>query len=142
MDMAHCYRVIIKKEEIIFDDIELAVAFVISRLDEISLLCLYGELGVGKTFFTQHLLKKLGVKRHITSPTFVIMNEYQVKVKSVDRTVRHIDVYRINAEQLIEIIPQDELYDNKYLYIMEWPENVEEVLPKERRMEVYIESDK
>lgn len=135
------YNVIFNGDEREFKDLASVVSFVISHLEEISLLCLYGELGIGKTFFTQHLLKGLGVQKNVTSPTFVIMNEYQVKYKSFNRTVRHIDVYRINAEQFLEIVPHDELIDDRFLYIIEWPENIDEVLPQEKRMEVYIASE-
>jgi len=141
-EIKRIYKVVIDNKEFIYNDVDSAISAVILYLNEVSTINLRGELGIGKTFFTQKLLKMLGVKKHITSPTFVIMNEYQIRYNGKERTVRHIDAYRINSEQFLEIIPQDELFDNSFLYLIEWPENIEEVLPMEKRIDVYIENER
>lgn len=132
------YNVNFDNEKKTFDSLDLAINYVVPKLGDISIICLYGELGAGKTYFTQKFLKVVGVKKNVTSPTFVIMNEYQIKYKSFERIVRHIDVYRVNAEQFLQIIPHDELIDDSFLYIIEWPENIDEILPKEKRIDIYI----
>ena len=63
-----------------------------------SILALYGDLGAGKTTFTQTLGEILGIKEDITSPTFVIMKRYQTANESF-RSLIHIDAYRLNSPE-------------------------------------------
>ncbi len=86
-------------------------------------LALYGELGVGKTFFTQRLCSFLGVKENVTSPSFTLMNEYKGNFP-----IAHIDLYRLSSpEEVLELGLYD-LFENK-LTIIEWPEAAENLLP-------------
>ena len=59
-------------------------------------LALSGDLGAGKTTFTQYLAKALGVKGNVNSPTFVLMKIYETKKKPIRHLV-HLDVYRLNS---------------------------------------------
>jgi tRNA threonylcarbamoyladenosine biosynthesis protein TsaE len=68
--------------------------------DNISFLLLKGGLGAGKTTFTKFLLKELGVQERVTSPTFVIMNQY---VGDNDLTINHVDAYRLNNDSELEM---------------------------------------
>ena len=88
-----------------------------------NLICLYGDLGSGKTTFVQGFAKGLGITKRVTSPTFVIAKEYSFR----DRKLIHIDCYRIKSLNLEEF-----LEDKTNLVIMEWPQRVELVLPKKR----------
>ncbi len=94
------------------------------NLQKGEVIALYGELGTGKTFFTQELCKYLAVKEPVTSPTFVIMNEYAGKFP-----IRHIDLYRLDSiEEVLELgIP--EIFED-CLTIIEWAEKAEELLPE------------
>lgn len=89
-------------------------------------LCLSGDLGAGKTTFTQGLLKGLKVKGPYTSPTFVVIKEYKKK----DRNIYHIDAYRINEKDLLNLGWEEIIAGNKNITIVEWAERVKKILPK------------
>lgn len=80
-------------------------------------LLLTGDLGAGKTSLTKMLLKNLGVNDLVTSPTFVILNQYQTK----DYLINHMDAYRLTANQELEMYFEE---FNQGLNIIEWPENL------------------
>ena len=87
----------------------------------------YGEMGVGKTTLISALLKALGSKTKATSPTFSIVNEYEVK----DDIVYHFDFYRIeDANEALDIGIEDYLYSGHWNFI-EWPEKIDVFLPNE-----------
>jgi len=106
------------------------------------LVCLYGDIGAGKTTFARYLGKALGIKEKITSPSFVILNEYH----SGKIPVYHFDLYRLEREGLESII--DELHDytenDSALALIEWAEFSSGDLP-ELRLEIkinYIDENK
>ena len=84
-------------------------------------ILLYGDLGAGKTTFTQFFAKAMGVKDVVTSPTFNIVKEYCGK----KRKLYHFDMYRIeDAGDLQEIGAEDILYKNEHdIVVVEWPDN-------------------
>ena len=91
-------------------------------------ICLFGDLGVGKTVFTKGVCSVLGTDDYINSPTFTIVNEYEAR----DFNVFHFDMYRIeDTSELIEIGFYEYL-QNGGICIIEWPENIYDELPKER----------
>ena len=91
---------------------------------EHSILLLKGNLGAGKTTFTQFLLKDLGSEDEVNSPTYSIVNEYN----TLKGKVYHFDLYRLkNIEEVFDI-GIEEYLDNAYLCIIEWPEVYEEEL--------------
>ena len=103
-----------------------------------TILALQGDLGAGKTTFTQALARELGISETIQSPTYVLMKKYEVtqgetlynKV-SPWKTLVHIDAYRLNnAEEFAALKPEQFLNDPKVLVVVEWPEKVEGALPK------------
>lgn len=97
---------------------------------------LVGDLGVGKTVFTQGLAKGLGIEEPISSPTFTIIQEYD----GTRLPFYHFDVYRIgDIEEMDEIGFDDYIYGNGVCMI-EWANLIEEILP-EKRTEIIIEKD-
>ncbi|MBE7028084.1 MAG: tRNA (adenosine(37)-N6)-threonylcarbamoyltransferase complex ATPase subunit type 1 TsaE [Ruminococcaceae bacterium] len=97
-------------------------------------VCLFGDLGVGKTVFTKGICMELGTDDYINSPTFTIVNEYEAK----DLDVYHFDMYRIeDTSELVEIGFLEYL-SKKGICIIEWPENIYSELPK-CRIDVKIE---
>lgn len=97
---------------------------------------LVGDLGVGKTVFTQGLAKGLGIEEPISSPTFTIIQEYEGN----GLPFYHFDVYRIgDIEEMDEIGFEDYIYGNGVCMI-EWANLIEEILPEER-IEIIIEKD-
>ncbi len=87
----------------------------------------YGEMGVGKTTLISALLKALGAKVKATSPTFSIVNEYEVK----DDIVYHFDFYRLkHANEALDIGLEDYLYSGHWIF-MEWPDKIKDFMPNE-----------
>ncbi|MCI8291005.1 MAG: tRNA (adenosine(37)-N6)-threonylcarbamoyltransferase complex ATPase subunit type 1 TsaE [Clostridia bacterium] len=86
---------------------------------------LTGDLGSGKTKFTEGVLQYFGLENEISSPTFTIVNEY---VKN-DVSIYHFDVYRLEDEDEFYAIGGDE-YFYKGICLIEWGEMIKNVLPK------------
>lgn len=93
-------------------------------------ICLVGDLGAGKTTFTQYLCEALGVNDYVTSPTFNLMNTYQGVLAGELVEIHHFDVYRIfDADEMLEIGFDDFLYGDG-ICIVEWANQVEDMIPK------------
>ena len=97
-------------------------------------ICLYGDLGVGKTVFKRGVCTFLGTDDYINSPTFTIVNEYEAK----DFDIFHFDMYRIEDPYELTEIGFDEYLNKGGICIIEWPENIYDELPS-RRIDVKIE---
>jgi tRNA threonylcarbamoyladenosine biosynthesis protein TsaE len=100
----------------------------ISHMGNHTVFAFYGKMGAGKTTFIKAICEELGVEEVITSPTFAIVNEYQV---SNDATViYHFDFYRIKKlEEVYDMGYEDYFYSGSLCFI-EWPELIEELLPE------------
>ncbi|HHT56600.1 tRNA (adenosine(37)-N6)-threonylcarbamoyltransferase complex ATPase subunit type 1 TsaE [Herbinix luporum] len=98
--------------------------------------CIYGDLGVGKTVFTQGFAKGLGVDEAVNSPTFTIVQEY----KGEKLPLYHFDVYRISDISEMEEIGYEDYFYNEGVCLIEWAELIEEILPK-KRTNIYINKD-
>ncbi len=108
---------------------KLAEKFANNVRDIGAFVSLYGDVGAGKTAFTKLVCKYLNVKEKVTSPSFVILNEY----KSGDIPVYHFDLYRLEKEGVNTIINELEEYsEGKILTFVEWAEFSLNVLPFER----------
>lgn len=90
------------------------------------IIILSGELGAGKTKFTEGLLSYFGLENEISSPTFTIVNEY----KNNNITIFHFDVYRLEDVDEFYAIGGEE-YFNSGICIIEWGEYIREALPKD-----------
>lgn len=95
------------------------------RLNAGDVVCMYGELGAGKTAFVRGIARGLGIKDHITSPTFTIVNEYCGKMP-----LYHFDVYRIADEDEMYEIGYEEYIDGDGVSVIEWPQLIKDILPK------------
>lgn len=105
-----------------------------------ALLCLRGDLGAGKTTFTQGFLEGLGAERPYTSPTFVIMKQYDLSSsKNGIERVYHVDAYRVETKDLETLGFAEWCEDKKGVVILEWPERVEALLPA-KRLEIVFKS--
>jgi tRNA threonylcarbamoyladenosine biosynthesis protein TsaE len=90
-------------------------------------LALHGDMGVGKTTFVQGLAEGLGVREHVTSPTFAIYSVYQ----GAGRKLVHLDAYRLEKEAQLDALLLDEFLVSPYVLAVEWPEKTGAWLPKE-----------
>ena len=97
---------------------------------------LTGDLGVGKTVFTQGVAAGLGITEPVNSPTFTIIQEYE----DGRLPFYHFDVYRIGDLEEMEEIGYDDYFFGQGICLIEWAELIEEILP-ENRIEVTIEKD-
>lgn len=98
------------------------------------ILCLDGEMGVGKTIFAKGLCEALGVTEHVSSPTFTLVNEYEGR----NCPVYHFDLYRIEEPEELFAIGFEEFIDGRAIVLIEWPERAGELLP-DGRMEILLE---
>ena len=95
-----------------------------------TVVALYGDLGSGKTTFVQLVAKTLDIQEQLQSPTFVIMKSYKLP-HSTFKNFIHIDAYRLNSVSEIEKLGWSEIISNpENLVFVEWPEKIEEVMPK------------
>ncbi len=93
------------------------------------ILCLYGNLGSGKTSFVQGLAKGFGITRRIISPTFIIARRYEMG----DLNLYHIDLYRTQTLQDLLSIGIDEILEgDNNIVVIEWAEKLLDLIPKKR----------
>ena len=97
---------------------------------------LTGDLGVGKTVFTQGVAAGLGITEPVNSPTFTIIQEYE----DGRLPFYHFDVYRIGDLEEMEEIGYDDYFFGQGICLIEWAELIEEIMT-EKRIEVTIEKD-
>ena len=114
------YEFISKSEK---DTIEFAEKFA-EKLNKNSIIILSGDLGSGKTKFTQGILKYFGLEKEISSPTFTIVNEY----KSQSINIYHFDLYRLADIDEFYAIGGEEYFSNG-ICIFEWGEMIEPIIP-------------
>ncbi|MEK7147911.1 MAG: tRNA (adenosine(37)-N6)-threonylcarbamoyltransferase complex ATPase subunit type 1 TsaE [Patescibacteria group bacterium] len=95
-----------------------------------TVVALEGDLGAGKTALTQEIAKILNVIENVNSPTFVIEKIYNIDFKNFKKLI-HIDAYRLEKEQELINIGWNEIVGNpENLIVIEWPENVPNLIPE------------
>ncbi|MBQ8085629.1 MAG: tRNA (adenosine(37)-N6)-threonylcarbamoyltransferase complex ATPase subunit type 1 TsaE [Lachnospiraceae bacterium] len=102
-------------------------------------VCLIGDLGVGKTLFSQGFAKGLGVEEYVNSPTFTIVQEYE---GNDDRRLKlyHFDVYRIEAPEEMEEVGFTDMIYGEGVSLIEWADMISDILP-EHYIRVTIEKN-
>ena len=120
------YKIITNSEE---ETIELAQNFESEKFKNM-VICLNGELGSGKTIFTKGFAQAMEITDVITSPTFTIIKEYEGELP-----LYHMDVYRLDEES--SDIGIEEYFDKGGVCIIEWADNIKDILPK-KRLEIKI----
>ena len=132
-----CYNRYMESTEGIIESLEAleieAAAFAMSLTPKAAgatLVTLSGELGAGKTTFTQGVAKALGITDHITSPTFVLEKRYAIPagVSGFTKLV-HIDAYRLEGKSLAPLALPELLSEPATLILLEWPEMTAGALP-------------
>lgn len=107
------------------DELEDIARKIAKNIQYPSVLLLSGDLGSGKTAFTKAFAKSLGIKKHITSPTFLIHKSYNYD----NHVLHHYDLYRLSKYEELEEIGFDERF-GKYIMIIEWPEKIKNLEKK------------
>lgn len=110
------------------------------------IICLSGDLGTGKTTFTQGLLKGLKINGPYTSPTFVILKNYKGKFKVLTASagsrpggksskfkvidIYHIDAYRVKAKDILNLGWKEMLAEKENIIIIEWADRIRKIIPR------------
>ena len=118
------HKIIIRSLE----DIDRAAGEFLHRIGDRRIIAFFAPMGAGKTTFTTALCRRLGVEDAVCSPTFTIVNEY---ITSEGEPVYHFDFYRINKPAEALDIGFYDYMDSGHLCLIEWPENIDELLPEE-----------
>ncbi len=95
------------------------------------IVCLYGELGSGKTTFVQGFAKGLGIMKRLVSPTFIIVRRYLLP--NDKSFLYHLDLYRLQTIEELEELGLSEMFDDPNAFVViEWAEKLTENLPQNR----------
>lgn len=110
-------------------DLERAADVFLREIGDRNLIAFYAPMGAGKTTFTTAVCRRLGVSDDaMGSPTFAIVNEYR---SGEGKPIYHFDFYRIERQEEALDIGLYDYLDSGALCLMEWPENIEDLLPEE-----------
>jgi tRNA threonylcarbamoyladenosine biosynthesis protein TsaE len=105
-------------------------------------ICLYGDLGSGKTVFSKGFALGLGIpEKQIKSPTYTFVRSYKIdgSARKAPKTLFHFDFYRISEADDLMAQDLEEIFEKKNTHIIiEWPERVQKLLPQER-LDIYFE---
>ncbi len=98
-----------------------------TRLKPGTIIALQGELGTGKTTLAQAICRGVGIREDVTSPTFALVNEYQLNGSSLF----HLDLYRLSGPADLTNIGWDDIINSGSIVIVEWPERAGDRMPDE-----------
>ena len=97
-----------------------------SKVSAPQVICLTGDLGAGKTAFTRGFARYFGIKKGVSSPTFIIMHRY-----TGAEVINHYDLYRLNDyDELLDIGFEEQIESG--ISLIEWPDNFMEYLPEDK----------
>ena len=118
------------------ENIQEAAQLIIENANH-KVVCLYGEMGAGKTTLIRAIISLLGSENQVSSPTFGFVNEYAIS--NNEDPIFHFDLYRLENEmEALDFGIEEYLYANNWVFI-EWPEKIQGILP-EHHTEVILES--
>ncbi len=121
-----------QKKQVKLKDVKALAVQTAEKLKGGEVFGLIGPLGSGKTAFVKALGKALKIKSTITSPSFVIMQEYQGKLKNNKQVqIYHLDLYRINSLNEIKHLGLEDFWQNKnQITLIEWADKLKTIWPK------------
>ena len=100
-------------------------------------VCLEGDLGAGKTTFTQGLAAALGVRGRVTSPTFCIVQEHRRQSSNFPALLVHMDLYRLHGEDDVVAVGWEDYLADGAILVVEWPERAGSLVPPDARHVVF-----
>ena len=103
-----------------------------ARLRGGDVVALIGDLGAGKTAFAQGVGEALEVTGSMTSPTFTIIHEYVAQLKGTQVRLIHMDLYRLQRPEEVEVIGVEDAFVEDAICLIEWPEIAEDYMPEDR----------
>lgn len=110
------------------EDLPAAAEKLLPYIKKNLIVAIYGHMGAGKTTLIKELCRQLGVADIVNSPTFALVNEYKTPG---ERVIYHFDFYRINSLREVFDIGYEDFFFSGNLCVIEWPEKIESLLPKE-----------
>lgn len=110
-------------------DLPRAAAEFLAAIGDRRIVALRGKMGAGKTTLVAELMRQLRMDDEASSPTFAIANEYHSS--ETGQTVYHFDFYRLESSAEAYDIGIEDYWDSGNLCLMEWTENIEDILPDE-----------
>lgn len=111
------------------DDMPRAAAEFLDAIGDRKIVALRGKMGAGKTTLVSEMMRQLKMDDEASSPTFAIANEYHSS--ETGQTVYHFDFYRLESSAEAYDIGIEDYWDSGNLCLMEWTENIEDILPEE-----------
>lgn len=109
------------------DKIDEAARELLAKIGDRKIVALQGKMGAGKTTLTAAMMRALKMDEEASSPTFAIVNEYHSS--ETGQTVYHFDFYRLESPAEALEIGVEDYWDSGNLCLMEWTENIEDILP-------------
>lgn len=127
------------------DALPVSLTEILSIYPDKRVYALRGQMGAGKTTFVKALCEAIGVEDVVNSPTFAIVNVYEIGNKDIvseqTREIYHFDCYRLKSvQEALDFGAEEYLYSGNYCFI-EWPDMIEPLLPEETVEIVFTVSD-
>ncbi|MDE6650119.1 MAG: tRNA (adenosine(37)-N6)-threonylcarbamoyltransferase complex ATPase subunit type 1 TsaE [Muribaculaceae bacterium] len=111
------------------NDMSRGAAEVLAAIGDRRIVALRGKMGAGKTTIVAEMMRQLKMDDEASSPTFAIANEYHSS--ETGQTVYHFDFYRLESSTEAYDIGIEDYWDSGNLCLMEWTENIEDILPED-----------
>ncbi len=121
------------------EDLPLVAQQLLPKIRQHKVVAFYGGMGAGKTTFIKALCTEMGITATVNSPTFALVNEYQLPDGA---PLYHFDFYRINKIAEVFDLGYEEYFYSGALCLIEWPELIEPLLPEDTlRLAISVEND-
>ncbi len=111
------------------EDLPAATSELLKTIGSRKIIALRGKMGAGKTTLVGEMMRQLKMDDEASSPTFAIANEYHSS--ATGQTVYHFDFYRLESSAEAYDIGIEDYWDSGNLCLMEWTENIEDILPED-----------